>query len=169
MTFVFSALTVLDGHQKEHPVCKNLSDEVLAWLCVRSEVQIICIQSSWCHCHRIISCCIIIQNGLTFLVLAYPDCSGKEAVKWVSCIDQTAWRSQLLDKGRTGSSESLGGQQEEHLATWNFFTPLKGTTRQMKFDWKTVIKLVFAGLYSCCRYQCTGSQPAGDPKSSTRR
>jgi len=23
------------------------------------------------------------QTGLTFLVLAYPGCSGKEAVKWV--------------------------------------------------------------------------------------
>jgi len=29
----FSALTLLAGHQEEHPVC-NMSDEVLAWLFV---------------------------------------------------------------------------------------------------------------------------------------
>ena len=28
----FSALTLLVGCQEEHPACKNLSDEVLAWL-----------------------------------------------------------------------------------------------------------------------------------------
>jgi len=30
---------------------KKLSDEVLAWLSVWSVVQMICIWSSWCHCH----------------------------------------------------------------------------------------------------------------------
>jgi len=28
---VFNALTLSVGHQKEHPVSKNLRDEVLAW------------------------------------------------------------------------------------------------------------------------------------------
>jgi len=41
--FAFGALTVLFGHQEEHPVCKELSDEVLAWLSVWSEVQVISI------------------------------------------------------------------------------------------------------------------------------
>jgi len=36
------------------------------------------------HCHPIVSRLIKIQIGLTFLVLAYPGCPGKEAVKWVS-------------------------------------------------------------------------------------
>jgi len=37
-------LTLLVGHQQEHPACKKqLSDEVLAWLSVWSEVQMICI------------------------------------------------------------------------------------------------------------------------------
>jgi len=45
---------------------KNLSDEVLTWLSVWSEVQMICIWSSWCHCHPIISCSSKIQNGLPF-------------------------------------------------------------------------------------------------------
>jgi len=40
-------LTLLVGHrQKEHSASKKLSDEVLAWLSVWSEVQMICIWSS---------------------------------------------------------------------------------------------------------------------------
>jgi len=30
--FVFSALTLLVGHQEEHPACKKVCDDVLAWL-----------------------------------------------------------------------------------------------------------------------------------------
>jgi len=41
--FAFSALTLLAGHQEEHLACKKLSDEVLSWLSVCSEVQMICI------------------------------------------------------------------------------------------------------------------------------
>jgi len=33
---------------------------------VWSEMQMICIRSSWCHCHPIISCFSKIQNGLPF-------------------------------------------------------------------------------------------------------
>jgi len=40
----FSALTLLVGQQEGHPACKKIwSDEVLAWLSVWSEVQMICI------------------------------------------------------------------------------------------------------------------------------
>jgi len=46
---------------------EKYSGEVLAWLSGWSEVQMICIQSSWwCHCHPIISCSSEIQNGLPF-------------------------------------------------------------------------------------------------------
>jgi len=38
----FIALTLLIGHQEEHPAVKKLSGEVLAWLSVWSEVQMIC-------------------------------------------------------------------------------------------------------------------------------
>jgi len=31
------------------------NDEELAWLSLWSELQMICIWSSWCHCHPIIS------------------------------------------------------------------------------------------------------------------
>jgi len=44
----------------------------------------ICIWSSWCHCHPVMSCFIKIQIGFTFLVPAYQGCPGKEAVKWLS-------------------------------------------------------------------------------------
>ena len=72
------------GVRKSIWPAKNLSFEVLACLSVWSEVQIICMWSSWRHCHPIFSYFIKIQIGLTFLVLAYPGCPGKEAVKQVS-------------------------------------------------------------------------------------
>jgi len=71
-------LTRLVGRQEEHLACKKLSDEVLVWLSVYSKVQMLCIWSSWCHCHPIISCFITILNGLTF-----PGCPGKKAIKWL--------------------------------------------------------------------------------------
>jgi len=57
-------LTPVAGHQEEHPACKKLNDEELVWLSVCSEVQMISIWSSWCHCHSIISCYTKIQIGL---------------------------------------------------------------------------------------------------------
>ena len=42
----FSTLTLLVGWQEEHLVRKKPSDEVLVWLSVWSEVQMICIWSS---------------------------------------------------------------------------------------------------------------------------
>jgi len=54
----FSAFTLLVVHQEEHPACKKLC---VGWLSVCSEVQMICMWSSWCHCHPIISCFIKIQ------------------------------------------------------------------------------------------------------------
>jgi len=73
----FSALTHLIGCQEEHPACKKLNGEVLAWLSV-SAVK--CVLFSWCQCHPIISYFIKIQTGLIFLVPAQPGCLGKEAI-----------------------------------------------------------------------------------------
>jgi len=42
----FSALTLLVWHQEEHLACKKLNNEVLVWLSVWSEVQIVCMWSS---------------------------------------------------------------------------------------------------------------------------
>jgi len=47
-----SAFTLLVGRQEGHPVCKELSGGVLAWLSVCSEMQT-CIRPSWCHCHSL--------------------------------------------------------------------------------------------------------------------
>jgi len=75
--------------------CKKLSDKVWPRLSVWSEVQMICIWSSWCHCHPIMSCFIKIKIGLTFLVLSYPGCPDMYAVKWVSvytrALQTVAW------------------------------------------------------------------------------
>ena len=78
----FSALTLLVGRQEGHPACKKLSGGVLAWLSVWSEVQT-CIWPSWCHCHSPSLAPVKSRLVFTFLVLAYPGCPGKEAVKWL--------------------------------------------------------------------------------------
>ena len=65
----FSALTLLVGRQEGHPARKNLSDEVLAWLSVWSDVQMNCIWSGWCHCHPIISAS---ENPEWFILLYRP-------------------------------------------------------------------------------------------------
>jgi len=83
LVIAFAALTLLVWHQEEHPACRNWRDEVLAWLSVWNKVQMTYIWSSW-HCHLIVSCFIKIQIGLTFLVPAYPGCTGKETVKRAS-------------------------------------------------------------------------------------
>jgi len=74
---------------------QKLCDEVLAWLSVWSEVQMICIWSSWRH---IISGFIKLQNGLIFLVPAYPSCPGEEAVKRMSAYLLPFWCCWLGDK-----------------------------------------------------------------------
>jgi len=51
-------------HQEEHLARKKSCDRVLAWLSVWSVVQMICIWSSWCHCHPIICCFSKIENVL---------------------------------------------------------------------------------------------------------
>jgi len=58
LAFAFSALMLLVGRQEGHPACKSRVVRycVLAWLSVWSEMQMICIWSSWCHCHPIICC-----------------------------------------------------------------------------------------------------------------
>jgi len=56
----FPAFTLLVGRQEEYPACKKTEWWGTGW----SEVQMICIWFSWCHCHPIISCFSKIQNGL---------------------------------------------------------------------------------------------------------
>jgi len=72
-TTSFGALTLLVGHQVDHPACKQYE-----WW---GAGMVICLEqfASWCHCHPIISC-----FSLTFLVLAYPGCPAKDAIKRVA-------------------------------------------------------------------------------------
>jgi len=75
--------------------------EVLAWLSVWSEVQIVCMWSSWCRCHPETSIILPFYShtGFTFLVscseFCVTGCSGKEAIKWcsvvVSSLDSLKW------------------------------------------------------------------------------
>jgi len=74
------------GVRKSIRPVNNFSGEVLAWFSVWSKVQMICIWSSWCHCHRIISCFIQIQIGLNFLVPAYPGCPGSRGRQIGVCL-----------------------------------------------------------------------------------
>jgi len=76
-SFAFSDFTVLVGHQEQHPACKNWV--MRCWLSVWSKVKMICICSSWCHCHP--SSLDSLKSRM--ISPAYPGCPGKEAVKWV--------------------------------------------------------------------------------------
>jgi len=84
LTFAFSASTLLVGRQEEYPACKKLSGEVLAWLSVWSEVQMICV---WSRCAASASpsfhATLKFRLGFTFLVPAYSDCPGNEAITWM--------------------------------------------------------------------------------------
>jgi len=76
----FSALMLLVGWQEWNPARKKLSGEVLAQLSVWSEVQMICIWFSWCHCLPIISCSSKIQNSLPFWCRLTQVVLGKKAL-----------------------------------------------------------------------------------------
>jgi len=83
--------------QEDHPACHN--GVVRCWhgFMYWHQSAMICIWSSWCHCHSIISCFIKIQTDLIFLVSAYPGCPGKRAVKWLSVYyDTSLQRSYIL-------------------------------------------------------------------------
>jgi len=59
-------LTLLVKCREELLPRKKLSDEVLAWLLASSEVRMICIWSSCCNSHPIISCFIKMQQDLSY-------------------------------------------------------------------------------------------------------
>jgi len=73
---MFSDLILLVGCQDEHPACKKLSGEVVAWLSVCSKVQMIVYGPADATATQS-SCFIKIQIGSNLLVPAYPGCPGK--------------------------------------------------------------------------------------------
>jgi len=85
--YAFSALTLLVGHREEHAACKNwvmrcwcghLSGARCRWFAYGPA-------DATASQNPIVSCLIYIQIGFTSLVLAYPGCPAKEAVKRVQC------------------------------------------------------------------------------------
>ena len=64
----------------------KLSDEVVAWLSVWNEVQLIWAWPSWCHCHP--HPILLYLNGLTFLTPSCSGCPWKETIIWVSVMYQ---------------------------------------------------------------------------------
>jgi len=77
----------------------------------------ICILSSWCHCHPIISCSSKIQNGFTFLAPAYPGCCGQKDVKQMSNIIMYTC---ILH--RQYFNVHLSSEPGSAIASWFFFT-----------------------------------------------
>jgi len=77
----FSTLTLLVGRQEGHPACKKLSNGVLAWLSVWSEVLMHMAQLM--PLPLTVSCFSKIQTGFTFLVPAQLGSPGQGAFKWV--------------------------------------------------------------------------------------
>ena len=75
-SFAFSALLV--GQQEGHQTCKNWV--VRYWHGYLSGAK--CIWHRWCHPPHL----LLLQYNperFTFLVLAYPGCPGKKAIKWM--------------------------------------------------------------------------------------
>jgi len=66
-----------------------LTDDVLAWLSVRSELQIICIWTSWCYYHPVTSFVIKIHIDFAFPVPAYSGCPGKRPLN--ACPSSAVW------------------------------------------------------------------------------
>jgi len=72
-------LTLLVARQEEHPAGTKLSDEVLAWLSVRSEMQMICVCGPADATAIPASLASLkIQISLTFLLPAYSGCPEKK-------------------------------------------------------------------------------------------
>ena len=82
---------------------KKLSGVVLAWLSVWSEVQMICIWSSWCHYHPIISCSSRNQNGLPL---------------WCSLTQLVLEKGRPLNKCSSSSSSSSSNIDNFERINW---------------------------------------------------
>ena len=81
----FSALTLLVGRQEGHPACKNWMWATGMVICLEWGTMDLLLWSSWCQCHSATpwSLAAVNPEWFTFLVLAYPGCPGKMAIKWM--------------------------------------------------------------------------------------
>jgi len=79
----------------------KMSDEVLMWLSVWSQVQMICIWFSWFHCHSIISCFIKFVNGLPLW------CQLTQVVPERGCYMGVIVRAEIPACGHRGASTAI--------------------------------------------------------------
>ena len=106
----FSALTLLVGRQEGHPGCKKLSDEVLAWLSVWSDVQI-CMWPSWCHCYSLSLASVKSRLVLTFwyrLTWVVPDKGPLNGCVCVYCSWWSWFFWLLFSSGSSSSNFGVG-------------------------------------------------------------
>jgi len=147
---------------------KNLSDEVLVWLPVWSEVQIVCLWSSWCHCHSQAP-----SSGFTCLVPTYPGCPGKEAVKRVCVFCSILAQDLGTPEGSAGLSKCGEGRVWHNAVFGSRYKPTRwlewadqaGQKHTPLHHTKNVLLLL--SLRSCIKplltsqYDCELSKTAG--------
>jgi len=84
LTFAFSALTLLVGRQEGHPACKKQWWGTGMVICLERGADMLMAQLM--PLPLTVSCSSKIQIRFTILVLAYPGCPGKEAIKWLLAV-----------------------------------------------------------------------------------
>jgi len=78
----FSALTLLDGRQEEHPACKNWAMRCLYGYLSQVRCRFFCVWSSWCYCipktHHLLSH-LPVWYRLTWVVLEKRLSNGRSS------------------------------------------------------------------------------------------
>ena len=112
-TFFTFALTLLVGHQEEHPACKNEwwgAGVGLQW--GANDLHIIQLMPL----PPVISYFIKVQISLTFLVPAYPGCPEKRLLNWFICYRWSVrWHSNTA--GTNPVNASMGAGYHTFLCT----------------------------------------------------
>jgi len=109
--------------------CKKLSDGVLAWLFVWSEVQT-CIWPSWCHCHSLSLASVKSRFVLPFWYRIIPVVPDKGSLNGGLCVYVFWWRLQRVlkdivsEKLPTLHSHFSTHQCDLSLFTFNWFLVL---------------------------------------------
>ena len=111
----------LGGRKGIRPL-KIWSDEVLAWLSVWSEVQMICIWFIWCHCHPISSCFSKIQNGLSFCYRPTLVVLEKRPLNGCVCVFRNIKHVPVCQRLKPDSSTHTWLAPWRHMASRSFLS-----------------------------------------------
>ena len=106
---------------------------------VRSEVQMICTWSSWCHCHPIISCCSKIQNGLPFW------CRLTQVV-----LEKRLLNGRSSSSSSTSSSSSMCQVKQQALLSLHYLCVLIGSRACMHFKQEVTESVHISVSSTCC-------------------